>query len=42
VDWRSSFTVPIPVVGQAIEVPWLMTLRRGFHRVLEDVERMLA
>jgi uncharacterized protein YndB with AHSA1/START domain len=42
VDWRSSFTVPIPVVGQAIEVPWLMTLRRGFHRVLEDIKRMLA
>jgi uncharacterized protein YndB with AHSA1/START domain len=42
VDWRSSFTVPIPVVGQAIEVPWLMTLRRGFRRVLEDVERMAS
>ena len=42
VDWRSSFTVPIPLVGRAIELPWVMTLRRGFHRVLEDVERMLA
>jgi len=42
VDWRSSFTVPIPIVGPAIEVPWLMTLRRGFQRVLEDVERMLV
>jgi hypothetical protein len=41
VDWRSSFTVPIRVAGPAIEVPWLMTLRRGFRRVLEDVERML-
>jgi hypothetical protein len=40
VDWRSSFTVPIPVVGRAIEIPWLMTLRRGFSRVLEDVERL--
>jgi uncharacterized protein YndB with AHSA1/START domain len=40
VDWRSSFTVPVPVVGRAIELPWFLTLRRGFHRVLEDVERM--
>jgi Polyketide cyclase / dehydrase and lipid transport len=42
VDWRSSFTVPIPLVGRAIEVPWLMTLRRAFRRVLEDVERALS
>jgi uncharacterized protein YndB with AHSA1/START domain len=41
VDWRSSFTVPVPVVGSAIELPWLLTLRRGFDRVLEDVERMV-
>lgn len=41
VDWRSSFTVPVPVIGPAIEFPWFMTLRRGFRRVLEDVERML-
>jgi uncharacterized protein YndB with AHSA1/START domain len=41
-DWRSSFTVPVAVVGPAIEIPWLMTLRRGFQRVLEDVERMLT
>jgi ribosome-associated toxin RatA of RatAB toxin-antitoxin module len=42
VDWRTSFTVPVPVVGSAIEIPWLMTLRRCFHRVLEDVERMAS
>jgi uncharacterized protein YndB with AHSA1/START domain len=42
VDWRSRFTVPIPAVGRAIEVPWFVTLRRGFQRVLEDVERMLS
>ncbi|HKH40420.1 MAG TPA: SRPBCC family protein [Solirubrobacterales bacterium] len=42
VDWQSNFTVPVPIVGPAIEVPWLITLRRGFSRVLEDVERMLA
>jgi ribosome-associated toxin RatA of RatAB toxin-antitoxin module len=42
VDWRSSFTVPIPLVGPAIEVPWLLTLRRGFRRVLEDVDRIVS
>jgi uncharacterized protein YndB with AHSA1/START domain len=42
VDWRSTFTVPIPVVGPAIEIPWSTTLRRGFRRVLEDIERMLS
>jgi uncharacterized protein YndB with AHSA1/START domain len=42
VDWRSSFTVPVPVIGPAIELPWFLTLRRGFDRVLEDVERMVG
>jgi uncharacterized protein YndB with AHSA1/START domain len=42
VDWRSSFTVPTPVVGGLQEVVWLPLLTRGFRRVLEDVERMLA
>jgi uncharacterized protein YndB with AHSA1/START domain len=42
VDWRSSFTVPVPVVGRAIEIPWEITLRRGFRQVLEDVERMVG
>jgi uncharacterized protein YndB with AHSA1/START domain len=42
VDWRSSFTVPVPLVGPAIEIPWELTLRRGFRRVLEDVERIVG
>jgi hypothetical protein len=42
VDWRSSFSVPVPVIRSAIELPWFLTLRRGFNRVLEDVERMTA
>jgi uncharacterized protein YndB with AHSA1/START domain len=41
VDWRSSFTVPVPLVGPVVELPWFLTLRRGFNRVLEDVERMV-
>ena len=42
VDWRSSFTVPTPVVGGLQELVWQSLLTRGFRRVLEDVERMLA
>jgi uncharacterized protein YndB with AHSA1/START domain len=42
VDWRSSFTVPTPVVGGLQEQVWRPVLTRGFRRVLEDVERMLA
>jgi uncharacterized protein YndB with AHSA1/START domain len=42
VDWRSSFSVPIPVVGGAQELVWQPVLARGFRRVLKDVERMLT
>jgi uncharacterized protein YndB with AHSA1/START domain len=42
VDWRSSFTVPTPLVGGAQELIWQPVLTRGFRRVLEDVERMTA
>jgi uncharacterized protein YndB with AHSA1/START domain len=41
VDWRSSFSVPTPVVGGLQELVWLPVLKRGFRQVLEDVERML-
>jgi uncharacterized protein YndB with AHSA1/START domain len=41
VDWRSSFSVPTPLVGGPQELVWQPMLRRGFRRVLEDVERML-
>jgi uncharacterized protein YndB with AHSA1/START domain len=42
VDWRSSFTVPTPLVGTVQELVWQPVLTRGFRRVLEDVERMLT
>jgi hypothetical protein len=41
VDWRSEFSVPVRVLGPAMELAWAIALRRGFARVLEDVERML-
>jgi len=42
VDWRSSYSVPTPVIGRLQEVVWKILLLRGFRRVLEDVERELA
>jgi uncharacterized protein YndB with AHSA1/START domain len=42
VDWRSSFAVPTPIIGGPEELVWQPVLARGFRRVLEDVERMLA
>ena len=40
VDWRSSYTVPTPLIGRLQEVVWKKLLVRGFGRVLQDVERM--
>jgi uncharacterized protein YndB with AHSA1/START domain len=42
VDWRSSYTVPTPLIGGPEEFVWQPILARGFRRMLEDVERMLA
>ena len=42
VDWRSSFTVPTPVIGGLEELVWVPVLARGFRHVLEDIERMLT
>jgi uncharacterized protein YndB with AHSA1/START domain len=42
VDWRSSYTVPTPLVGGIQELVWQPVLARGFRRVLEDVERMTS
>ena len=41
VDWRSSYSVPTPVVGGLQELIWQPVLARGFRRTLEDVERIL-
>jgi uncharacterized protein YndB with AHSA1/START domain len=42
VDWRSTYTIPTPVIGGLEEVVSLRLLSRGFRRVLEDVERMVT
>jgi hypothetical protein len=42
VDWRSSYTIPIPLIGRLQERVWELLLNRGFRRVLEDVERLVS
>jgi Polyketide cyclase / dehydrase and lipid transport len=42
VDWRSTYSVPTPVIGGLQERIWQPILTRGFRRVLEDVERALG
>jgi uncharacterized protein YndB with AHSA1/START domain len=39
VEWSSGFRVPIPLLGRVAELAWWPVLRRGFGRVLEDVDR---
>jgi uncharacterized protein YndB with AHSA1/START domain len=41
VDWRSSYSVPMPLVGGVQELAWQPVLARGFRRTLEDVARIL-
>jgi ribosome-associated toxin RatA of RatAB toxin-antitoxin module len=41
VDWRSSYTIPTPVIGRPEELVFRPVLARGFRQVLEDVERAL-
>jgi uncharacterized protein YndB with AHSA1/START domain len=42
VEWTTEFGIPVPVVRAVQEWIWARTLRRGFQRVLEDVDRILA
>jgi uncharacterized protein YndB with AHSA1/START domain len=39
VEWTSEFGVPVPVLGRVAELGWWVALRRGFGRVLGDVDR---
>ena len=41
IDWRSTFSVPTPLIGRAQELVWQPVLARGFRRTLEDIERKL-
>ena len=38
--WRSTFTVPVPVVGGALGAILAVLIRRGFVRLLDDVDRL--
>jgi uncharacterized protein YndB with AHSA1/START domain len=42
VEWTTEFQIPVRVLGRVQEWIWALALRRGFRRVLQDVERMLT
>jgi hypothetical protein len=40
--WRSVFTVPVPAVGGALGAILAALIKRGFVRLLEDIDRLAA
>ena len=38
--WRSTFTVPVPVVGGALGAILAASIKRGFVRLLDDIDRL--
>jgi uncharacterized protein YndB with AHSA1/START domain len=40
VVWTTTYRVPTPLIGGIQERIWTLVLRRGFRRLLEDVERI--
>jgi polyketide cyclase/dehydrase/lipid transport protein len=41
VEWTTEYRVPVPVLGRLADLGWRVALRRGFSRVLEDIDRDL-
>ena len=40
--WRSTFTMPVPVVGRPLGAVFAAGLRRGFIRLLDDIDRLAS
>ena len=40
VHWTSVFTMPVPVVGGATGAGLAVAIRRGFVRLLDDIDRL--
>ena len=40
--WRSTFTVPVAVAGPALGAVLAAAIKRGFVRLLDDIERLAA
>ena len=40
--WRSTFSVPVPVAGPALAAALAAAIRRGFVRLLDDIERLAS
>ena len=39
VQWRSTFTLAVPIAGPALGAGMAAALRRGFIRLLDDIDR---
>ena len=42
IRWRSTFTMPLPVIGAPLADLTAAVLKRGFSRLLDDIERLAA
>lgn len=42
IRWRSTFTMPLPVIGRPLAGLTAAALKRGFSRLLDDIERLAA
>ena len=42
VRWRSTFTVPVPVAGGALGAVLASMIKRGFVRLLDDIDGLAA
>ena len=40
--WRSTFTIEVPIVGGALAALLAVMIRRGFVRLLDDIDRLVA
>jgi hypothetical protein len=42
VRWTSTFTMPLPVVGAPMAALGAVAIKRGFRRLLDDIERLAS
>jgi hypothetical protein len=42
VVWSSTFRLTVPVVGDPLTGAVVLSVRRGFDRIIDDVERLLS
>ena len=40
--WRSTFTIRVPIIGGALAAVLAVFIKRGFVRLLDDIDRLAA